>query len=300
MTKNIYRDVATESFQGHGTRRNLFKKIEDRLEGRKLVTFFTSFSHPVMIDNEDCNILQGVLQQLDLSDGLVLMISSGGGDGIAAERIVNTCRAYSGTGDFWVIIPGKAKSAATMISMGASKIYMAPSSELGPVDPQVPRVDGDFVRWGSAYGMVKRYEQLLQEAVNTKGRIEPYLQQLERYDDQDINAYKTYMALADDITVKILKAGVLSKSKKSDEKIREAFKVFLEPDAGTVVHGRPIYQSEAKSCGLKIEELDVKSSHWANIYELYARTERFVSSPSASKAVESASDGFYTGVPRGR
>jgi len=48
-----------------------------------------------------------------------------GGDTLAGERVVNICRAYSGTGDYWALVPGRAKSAATIICMGASKIIMA-------------------------------------------------------------------------------------------------------------------------------------------------------------------------------
>lgn len=49
------------------------------------------------------------------------------------------CRSYSGTDEFVAIVAGKAKSAATMICMGSSKIMMAAPSELGPVDPQIIR-----------------------------------------------------------------------------------------------------------------------------------------------------------------
>jgi ClpP class serine protease len=63
-------------------------------------------------------------------NGLALMIDSPGGDGLAAELIVNTCRAYSGTGDYWAIVPGSAKSAASIICMGAAKILMADTSQL--------------------------------------------------------------------------------------------------------------------------------------------------------------------------
>lgn len=81
---------------------------------------------------------------MDLSKGLIIMINSPGGDGLAAERIINVCRSYSGTGEYQVIVPGKAKSAATMVCFGASAIYMSPTSELGPVDPQIVIVDNEI------------------------------------------------------------------------------------------------------------------------------------------------------------
>ena len=80
-----------------------------------------------------------MLRSLDLAAGLAVMINSPGGSGLAAERIINVLRSYSGTGEYWAIDPAKAKSAATMVCLGASKIVMGSVSELGPVDPQYPR-----------------------------------------------------------------------------------------------------------------------------------------------------------------
>ena len=129
-----------------------------------------------MLQDDDADMLEGVLQSLDLSNGLALVISSPGGDGIAAERIVNMCRSYSGTGEFWAIVPGKAKSAATIVCFGASKITMGPTSELGPVDPQLNEGPNVF----SVYNLVASYEDRLKRAVeNSSGNMQPYLQQLE-------------------------------------------------------------------------------------------------------------------------
>lgn len=64
-----------------------------------------------MIDDADADMLEGILQKLDLTNGLALLISSPGGSGLAAERIINICRNYSVTGEYSAIVPGKAKSA---------------------------------------------------------------------------------------------------------------------------------------------------------------------------------------------
>ena len=52
---------------------------------------------------------------MDLSKGLALIISSPGGDGLAAERIINVCRHYSETKEYWAVVPNKAKSTARMV-----------------------------------------------------------------------------------------------------------------------------------------------------------------------------------------
>jgi Clp protease len=119
MTNNIQKQIWSERGQYPATRKTTIQAVEKGLGGRTLVTFFTSFNHVVEIDSDDCDMLQSVLQHIDLNKGLALMIDSPGGDGLAAELIVNTCRAYSGTGDYWAIVPGSAKSAASIICMGA-------------------------------------------------------------------------------------------------------------------------------------------------------------------------------------
>jgi len=295
MPRNVYQSVLDERFQTPASRRGLFKKVSSAFSGRCVVTFFTSFQYPVQIDDNDCDMLLSVLQQTpDLSKGLVLMISSPGGDTLAAERMVNICRAYSGTGDYWALVPGRAKSAATIICMGASKIIMAAPSELGPVDPQIIREENGETKWFSAFSLVNGYKTLFNEAVSSSGNVEPYVQQLAHYDIRDINTWQGFIDVSRDIAIKILASGMMSGCSKPD--IEQKIKVFLDPSAGTQIHGRAIYATEAKACDLNVEELSVKSPLWDPIYELYYRTDMYVST-RAAKVVESQSEAFYTPAP---
>ena len=93
--------VLKEENQQHGTRSGLFVDLNKEL-GRPMLSFFTSFVHPVSIEGGDVDMIEGCLQTMDLSNGLAIMLSSPGGDGLAAERIVNICRQYSGTNEYWL------------------------------------------------------------------------------------------------------------------------------------------------------------------------------------------------------
>jgi hypothetical protein len=173
--KNPHKEISSEISQYPSTRTKLFKQIEDDLDDAVLVSLFTSFSYNVVLDDDDCDMLQSVLQQNNLGKKrLVLMLSTPGGDGLAAERIVNVCKAYSGTGDYWVIVPGKAKSAGTIVAMGASKIFMAPSSELGPVDPQIFKSENGQKKVFSAHALVEGYDRLFDAATKATGPIGPF------------------------------------------------------------------------------------------------------------------------------
>jgi ClpP class serine protease len=291
---NVYQRVLDERLQTPASRRDFFKKVSTAVSGRAVVTFFTSSRYPVEINDEDCDMLQSVLQQTDLSNGLVLMISSLGGDTLAAERIVNICRAYSGTNEYWALVPGRAKSAATIICLGASKIIMGPPSELGPVDPQIIREEDGQTKWFSAFSLVTGYKTLFEEAVKTTGNVEPFVQQLARYDVRDINNWQGFIEVSKDIAIKILASGMMAGTDRQE--IERKIKIFLDPSAGTQHHSRAIYATEAKSCGLTIEELNVRSPQWNPIYELYYRTDLYVST-RVSKVVESQSEAFYTEAP---
>jgi len=282
----VYDRVLDEQTQAHPTRRHLFATLTEGLE-RPVVTFFTSFRYPVMLEDDDADMLEGVLRNLDLSKGLALCISSPGGDGLAAERIVNMCRAYSGTGEYWVIVPGKAKSAGTMVCFGASKIIMGPTSELGPVDPQVQ--DGDQLF--SVYNVVQSYEKLFARAVKEKGNLQPYLQQLSIYDEREIAELRAAMELSKDISGRVLASGMMQG--KSEKDIYADIKTFLTPEM-TKTHGRPIYRDEAQVCGLNVEMADPDSDQWACVYDLYIRTNQFVQTVAA-KCIESADHSFSVG-----
>lgn len=67
---------------------------------------------------------------------ILLLIYSRGGSIEPAYLISKTCKKLSND-KFAVAIPRKAKSAATLISLGADEIHMGLMSELGPIDPQI-------------------------------------------------------------------------------------------------------------------------------------------------------------------
>jgi ClpP class serine protease len=65
---------------------------------------------------------------------ILLIIHSKGGEVEPAYLISKTCKEKSP--NFVVAVPRRAKSAATLIALGANEIHMGSMSELGPIDPQ--------------------------------------------------------------------------------------------------------------------------------------------------------------------
>lgn len=291
MGNTVYQKILNERDQRHESRIELFKKIEKEI-GKPLLTYYTSFVYPVMIEDADVDMIEDALNVMNLDNGLALMISSPGGIGLAAERLINVLRSYSGTGDFDVYVIGKAKSAATMVCFGAKTIYMCKTSELGPVDPQLTMKDpetGGAKRF-SLVNIVKSYEDLFKRSVKEKGNIEPYLQQLAHYDEREIKEYRDAIDLSEDISIRSLKSGMLSNNKEST--IKTKIKGFLSPNK-TKSHGRPIYFEETKEAGLNVSSIDMRSKLWDYLFELHNRTEHYTKS-KVSKCIEYKGDSFVT------
>jgi hypothetical protein len=70
------------------------------------------------------------------SADVLLILLSRGGVIEPAYQISKVCKAYA-KDKFAVAIPRHAKSAATLIALGADEIHMGPLGQLGPIDPQL-------------------------------------------------------------------------------------------------------------------------------------------------------------------
>lgn len=285
--------VNEELEQAFSLRQPLISRIEELMgAGTTIVTLFMSFwAEESQMEDIDAEMLENVLASIDPPPKrLVLVINAPGGQATAAERIVNVCKSYSG-GSFEVLVPHMAKSAATLVCFGASKIHISKTAELGPVDPQVfYRNEQNAVGWISADEYIRSYENLMDQATSGKAkRIEPLLQQLQRYDARYIEQLRSARDLSDKISVRLLKSSMMSG--KSDEDIKRSIKMFLSQEE-TRNHGRMITFDEAKSCGLKVSMLELGTELWNAIWELYIRSNTTFRRKGKCKLIETSGSSF--------
>ena len=107
-----------------------------------------------------CSLLDRVGNQKELS----LVLDSPGGSIEYAFRIAKAVRARC---DYLeVIVPARAKSAATLIALAADRILFGEFGELGPLDPQVPDFTGS-ADYRSPLEIVKGLEYLRNYYVET-------------------------------------------------------------------------------------------------------------------------------------
>lgn len=77
---------------------------------------------------------------------LSLILHTKGGDTAAAWQIINLLRTFCD--DLEVIVPFRALSAGTLISLGANRIVMTKQASLGPIDPSLNHPLGPLVPGG--------------------------------------------------------------------------------------------------------------------------------------------------------
>ena len=98
---------------------------------------------------EDFFTLADMLETENPSKDIDLFVLSPGGSGEAGYRIGHSFQQWCRRQElgFRVVIPLYAKSAATILALGASELVMGLHSEIGPIDPQIPKYDESRMQW---------------------------------------------------------------------------------------------------------------------------------------------------------
>lgn len=117
-------------------RLSLYKELETEFNSKALI-YITS-DRPNMSAQIAPDVIDFFIQHLDKSGPchkISLYLYTRGGDTAAAWNIINLLRMYCDK--LQVIIPHKAHSAGTIISLGANEIIMTKQATLGPIDPSI-------------------------------------------------------------------------------------------------------------------------------------------------------------------
>lgn len=114
-------------------RQRLIRKYQDCFNCRLIVLVDVIFPDSI-------TLLEELIADANPQRDLHLLLDTPGGDGETAVRLARSAQARCS--ELTVIVPNQAKSAGTLLAMGAHHILMGPTSDLGPVDPQFPEPEG--------------------------------------------------------------------------------------------------------------------------------------------------------------
>ncbi len=238
----------------HKTRQKLYRKIEkDR--STKIITFITSdrVGMETVIAPDCIDLFVDLLDKIGPTKKLSLILHTNGGHTLAAWRLVNLILTFCD--QLEVIIPSKALSAGTLISIGADRIVMSKQAALGPIDPSVnnplnPQVNhaGQMVRVPVSVENVRGYLDAARHdlGIKTQGALTQILIGL----SQQIHPLVLGEIFRSRAQIRFL-AGKLIKRQLSNKTKIKTIIDFLCADSGS--HDYTINRREAIGLGLNVE-----------------------------------------------
>jgi Serine dehydrogenase proteinase len=260
----------------------------DQFQKRQKLINEIGHSRTIM-HTSDIPHLETVLNSISGADQINLLLHSPGGDGTIVEKMVDMCRAHlSGQNrKLRVIVPNIAKSAATVLALGADQILMGYCSELGPIDPQVPIAVSGMTQWVSAFAFVEARDKLMEQINVALSKNEPtvgLLQQLaglnipftDEMENQIGFAKKTAITLLEKYMLNPSFSDASERAAKASEIAEKLLSKQLFP-----VHGQYIDGATAKKLGLEVEVLDKDDALWKLIWDYYIRCEVQMNIPLA-------------------
>ncbi len=199
----------------------------------------------------------------DRSQDLHIMLATPGGDGETAIRLVR--QAQSRCKELTVVVPDQAKSAGTLFVLGADHIYMGPTSDLGPVDPQFLLPDGSLGAARAIIAAVEDAEQRIQANPQTYPLHAALL--------ADISALMVQQARDALARTKDQVTEALScVRKRSAKEVKElALKLHGPLIGDTQSHGATISASDAKGFGLPVTEATHDEQRWRDLWRLWMK-----------------------------
>jgi len=217
------------------------------------------------IDRDDTVGFVDLLHNLPPDSNFDLLLHTGGGDIDAAEKLISMVRNRVGTGTLRVIVPDFAKSAGTLMALGADYIVMSDTSELGPIDPQIFLADGNGNRIRhSVQSYLDAYEShaemLKKDPNNALARL-----MLSKLDPATVKLFEAVRDRARTFAENQLKLGMFRSGVGNYTKIASD----LIDTRRWLSHGQMISFQDARQIGLSVEYMDPQSDGWQAYWQLY-------------------------------
>ncbi len=237
-------------------RQDLVRRYQD-LTGANLI---------VMIDQifpDNMTYLEELLHPLDSSKPLHLLLASPGGDGETAIRIVRSLQARCT--ELSILLPDMAKSAATILCLGADRIVFGPGGDLGPVDPQMRYPNGTLA---SAKELVEAVDEA-EKRITANPETYPLFANLLAEVTMIMVEQARYALARSGALVKEALAAATGRTPKNVDDLASALQQPLieEPTS----HSAVISCAAASSFGLPAQPADPDSDEWSIVWSLWTR-----------------------------
>jgi len=237
-------------------RMNLIKRLEHLRNSKVLVYFsYTPLDDTILVP------LYNRLKEIGYAKKIDLVLHSYGGAVDTPYKVVTLIREFCE--EFGVIVPFVAKSAASMLVLGADEVVMGPLSELGPIDPLVkhPVYKDVLVPVQAVWHCLDYLQRSIINSSDPEVASFMVLPLLNKLDPWLIGDYEKTIKASRQYAETLLSRYML---KDDPERVLNVTQALTE---GYFSHGYPIGRREAKELGLKVIEAD--GELWDVIWALY-------------------------------
>ena len=234
-----------------------YKQIEAERDSKLLV--YITGDKPGMetqISPEVHDMFLNHLDKFNLPNKITLYLYTRGGDTMAAWSLINLLRQFCN--NYEVIVPSKARSAGTLISLGADNIVMTKQATLGPIDPSL----NSHLNPQNPTFPQNPQARVPVSVESIKGYFDYAKQELKIENEEALS--KIFLALSNQIhpivigsvfrsrqQIQMLATNLLKKHFGDEPEKMSKIINFLCSDSGS--HDYPIFRREARELGLHVE-----------------------------------------------
>lgn len=235
-------------------RQQLIKRYEEDTGARLIVLIDSIFE-------EGMTYLEELLFDLPGDRPLHLLLASPGGSGETAIRMVRSMQ--SRCTELTILLPDMAKSAATLMCLGADRLIVGPGGDLGPVDPQF-QIKGSLVGAKDIVDAVDEAEDRITRSPDTFPLFANLLADVNMMLlRQARNALEQSEALVRDA----LSCG--HRTADDVDALTERLKGPLIGEPAT--HSAVISAASARELGLPARDAEIDSPEWRLVWNLWTR-----------------------------
>jgi ATP-dependent protease ClpP protease subunit len=213
------------------------------------------------VDRADTVGFVDMLHNVTPGKPLDLLLHTPGGDVDAAEKLIALLRGTVGEdGKLRIIVPDYAKSAGTLMALGANSVVMSDSSELGPIDPQITLKDGNANDVNHSVLTYLNAYAAAEAALRAKPDDLPSRIMFEKFDPTMVRKFSSVKERARLFAENLLKRRGANFSKIAND----LMDVSTYPS-----HGQMIGWEAARNIGLTIEYMPLTDPAWRKYWALY-------------------------------
>ena len=237
-------------------RQNLIRDYESKYSCRLVVLID-------VIHLDSVTPFEETLYDASPEEDLHVMLSTPGGDGETALRLIR--QAQSRCRQLTVIVPNQAKSAGTLFALGADHLYLGPTSDLGPIDPQFLLPNG---QWAAAKTIIAAVEDAEQRVAAKPSTYPVHASLLSDLTALKVQQAREALERAGDQLSEALACASTRTPKSVDEMAAVLHPTLI---GETPSHHAIISSQSAIALGLPVQEANPTDPRWQAIWRMWAK-----------------------------